>query len=258
MRKSYALLAAVAISAGAWSAWAQDAATYDPNQLPAMHGKVAQYSLTPRGDVDGLILADGTEVHLPPHLGTSLVFAVKPGDTVTIRGLKARALPIVQAMSVTNDATGSTVTNTGPAGPAGPRGAMQTLTAESRIKTQLHGPRGDLNGVLLEDGTIIHLPPPEAQRMAATLAPGASLYVQGTGYAGPLGRLIDARSIGPSKDKLTQIAAPPPPPPPGRGHGHGHGPGADPVRDFAPAPGADPAPAANPAVSPPRTPANPG
>ena len=29
-------------------------------------GKVAQYSMTPRGAVDGLILADGTEAYLPP------------------------------------------------------------------------------------------------------------------------------------------------------------------------------------------------
>ena len=52
---------------------------YDPSGLPATKGTVARYSLTPRGDVDGLILGDGTEVHLPPHLGTQLVYAVRPG-----------------------------------------------------------------------------------------------------------------------------------------------------------------------------------
>ena len=89
-----------------------------------------QYSLTPRGDVDGLILTDGTEVHLPPHLGTQLVFAVRPGDDVTIHGLRARAIPMVQAMSVSNDATGSTVTDNGPGDPRGPRDPAQVLTAQ--------------------------------------------------------------------------------------------------------------------------------
>ncbi len=56
--------------------------------------------------MDGLILDDGTEVHLPPHLGAQLVAAVKPGDVVTIHGLRARAVPMVQAVSITNDATG--------------------------------------------------------------------------------------------------------------------------------------------------------
>ena len=177
----------------------QNAATYDPNQLPAIQGKVAEYSLTPRGDVDGLILADGTEIHLPPHLGTQLVYAVKPGDAVTIRGLKARAIPMVQAMSVKNDATGSTVTDNGAGGPPGPRDAQQTLSATGRIKAQLHGPRGDLNGALLEDGTIVRLPPPEAQRLASTLAVGASLTVQGNGFEGPLGRVIEAQSSVPTR-----------------------------------------------------------
>lgn len=222
MRTRYILLAATLVAGGAGAAIAQNAATYDPNQLPAIQGKVAEYSLTPRGDVDGLILTDGTEVHLPPHLGTQLVYAVRPGDAVTIRGLKARAIPMVQAMSVSNDATGSTVTDNGPGGPRGPRGAEQSLTAQGRIKAQLHGPQGEMNGVLLEDGTIVRLPPPEAERLAGALTPGAPLYVQGDGYSGTLGRVIAASSIGPSATQLAQIAAPPrhgpgrrPPPPPG-------------------------------------------
>ena len=183
-RLRYALLAATliagatGIAGAAGVAIAQTAPTYDPAQLPATKGRVAQYSLTPRGDVAGLILDDGTEVHLPPHLGAQLVFAVKPGDQVTVRGLRAREVPMVQAMQVTNDASSQSVTDTGPAGPRGPRGhyhgpgpaaARQPLEAQGPVKAQLHGPRGDLNGVLLADGTIVRLPPPEAQRMAAAL-----------------------------------------------------------------------------------------
>lgn len=212
MRTRHILLAATLLAGGVGAAVAQNAATYDPNQLPVIQGKVAEYSLTPRGDVDGLILADGTEVHTPPHLGTQLVYAVKPGDAVTIRGLKARAIPMVQAMSVKNDATGTTVTDIGAAGPPGPRDAQQTLSATGRVKAQLHGPRGDLNGALLEDGTIVRLPPPEAQRLAATIAVGAPVIVQGNGFEGPLGRVIEASLIGPDASHLTQVATPPRPP----------------------------------------------
>src|SRR5580700_7718883 len=72
---------------------------WDASQLPETRGIVKQYTLTPRGDVDGLILNDGTEVTLPPHLTSQIVFAVRPGDAVTIRGLKARALPLIEAAS---------------------------------------------------------------------------------------------------------------------------------------------------------------
>jgi hypothetical protein len=213
MRTRPLLLLATLLAGGGSIAFAQDLTTFDPSQLPAIQGKVAEYSLTPRGDVDGLILTDGTEVHLPPHLGTQLVFAVKPGDQVTIHGLRARAIPMVQAMSVSNDATGNTVTDNGPGGPGGPHGAEHSLTAQGRIKAQLHGPQGDLNGVLLEDGTIVRLPPPEAQRLASELTPGAPLYAEGDGFTGPLGRIIAAQSLGSSPTQITQIAAPPPPRP---------------------------------------------
>jgi hypothetical protein len=232
MRTRHALLAATLIASSAGIAGAQQAATYDPGQLPAIQGRVGQYSLTPRGDVDGLILADGTEVHMPPHLGTQLVFAVKPGDAVTVHGLRARAIPMVQAMSVMNDATGNTVTDSGAGGPPGPGGAQQVLTSQGHVKAQLHGPQGDLNGALLEDGTIVRLPPPEAQRLAADLTPGAPLYVQGDGFAGPLGRVIEATSIGPNQNQLEQVAVPRPPPGPRAGLRPPPGPG----------PGAFPAP----------------
>src|SRR5713226_5979466 len=90
---------------------------YDPQQLPTQRGQVQQFTLTPRGDIDGLILTDGTEVKTPPHLSTQIAYAIKPGDTVTIHGLHAAALPLVQAVSITDDATGRMVINNGPPGP---------------------------------------------------------------------------------------------------------------------------------------------
>ena len=221
-RLRLALLAATVIAGAAGAAIAQTAPTYDPAQLPATKGRVAQYSLTPRGDVDGLILDDGTEVHLPPHLGAQLVFAVKPGDQVTVRGLKARDVPMVQAMQVTNDASNQSVTDTGPAGPrgmggpGGPHGhehgpgfaAGQPIEDQGAVKAQLHGPRGDLNGVLLADGTIVRLPPREAQNLGAALAVGQTVFVRGNGMASGLGKVIAARAIGPNAQQLTDIRQP--------------------------------------------------
>lgn len=83
-----------------------------------------------RGDVDGFILSDGTEVHLPPHLGSQIVFVARPGDTVTIRGLNAQALPLVDAASVMNFVSGAIVTDDGP--PDGPGGGANEWTVSSR------------------------------------------------------------------------------------------------------------------------------
>lgn len=241
-----AILGATLLAGAAGVAVAQEP-TYDPNQLPATQGKVAQYTLTPRGDVDGLILQDGTEVHVPPHLSTQLVFAIHPGDSITIHGLKARALPMIMAMSITNDATHTTVVSTGPRG----RDGGNAMEATGRVKADLHGPRGDFNGVLLDDGTVVHLPPREAERGAAQLAVGQTLYVRGFGIANALGHVIEARAFGPSKDQVTTISAPRPGmggwmhglmrgirgdgPPRGPGAPQG-GPGAPPPPPPAPAP----------------------
>src|SRR5579875_3896071 len=55
---------------------------YNPQQFPAVHGTLEHYTLTPRGDVDGFVMSDGTEVHVPPPLSSALVFIAHPGDAV--------------------------------------------------------------------------------------------------------------------------------------------------------------------------------
>ncbi len=206
-RLKTALLAATLIAAGgagAGAAWAQAQPTYDPAQLPAIKGKVAQYTLTPRGDVDGLILEDGTEVNTPPRMSTQLVFSVKPGDAITIHGLKAKELPLVAAASVTNDSSGVTVEDNFRRGPE----ESAKMEVSGTIKMPLHGPRGELNGALLTDGTVVRLPPPEAERLTAQLVAGKPLFVRGNGEATPLGKVVAAREIGPDANSLTRVGGP--------------------------------------------------
>ena len=80
-----ALIAGIAIGTPG-TAMAQQSPPKDP--VSVFRGTVAQYALTPRGDVSGLILADGAEILVPPRLLTQLVFSVHPGDAVTISGSK--------------------------------------------------------------------------------------------------------------------------------------------------------------------------
>jgi hypothetical protein len=202
-----ALLAATMLAWGA-AIYAQTAAPMrDPAQLPATRGTVKQYTLTPRGEVDGLILTDGTEVKLPPHLTGQIVFAIRPGDAVTIRGLKAFALPLVDAAAVTNDASGASVIDNGPPGGPGRWAAQQTISG--RIAAVLHGKRGEVNGALLDNGTVLRLPPPEAERMQALLQPGQTVAVRGVSLTSPLGTVINVSAIGPSPEQLTELAVRP-------------------------------------------------
>ena len=195
------------------------APVYDPGQLPAFNGRLQQFTLTPRGDIDGFILTDGTEVKTPPHLSTQIAVTLRNGDAVTIRGLRAAAIPLIEATSVTNDATGQTVVDTGPPqrGPARgwwDRGAGQA-TLQGRVRMTLHGPKGDVNGALLDDGAIVRLPPPQAARFASLLSPGQMISVEGDINASVLGRVVEATAIGQAGSSMNQIDAPPLPPRPG-------------------------------------------
>jgi hypothetical protein len=81
----------------------------------------------------------------------------------------------------------------------GPRATIwadQIMSAQGRVQTLLHGKWAEVNGAILEDGTILRLPPQEAQRFANFLTPGQSINVQGNGLVTPLGRVIDVQTIG--------------------------------------------------------------
>ncbi|AWN52149.1 hypothetical protein [Methylobacterium sp. 17Sr1-1] len=226
---------------------AQDNSVWDPGTLPETKGTVKQYTLTPRGDVDGLILADGTEVKLPPRMSGAVVFTVRPGDPVSVRGMRARALPLVDGASLRNEATGAALVTLGPPEPA----ADETVMS-GRIAALLHGRRGEVNGALLDDGTTLRLPPHEAARLNATLRAGQSVSLRGAVAKSPLGTVVEVRALGTSLDNLVEVGGRPPRPPGPRGEaGPPGGPDAPPP---PPNPGAapPPPPAGAPPPPPPR------
>ena len=202
-----ALLITTMLGAGAAVHAQPGGPLWDSSQLPETKGTVKQYTLTPRGDVDGLLLADGTEIKLPPHLSTQIVYAVRPGDAVSVRGLRARALPLVDAASVTNDATRVTVVDNGP--PNGPGRALTETSLSGKIAAVLHGKRGEVNGAVLDNGTMLRLPPPEAERMQSLLQQGQTVAARGINLVTPLGTVMEVRAIGSSPEQLTELAVPP-------------------------------------------------
>jgi len=149
---------------------------------------VQRFTLTPRGDLDGFVLTAGTDVHLPPHLSTQLAAAVRPGDSVLVRGYRLATVPLVVAAALTDRATNETVVDRGspppgfdppPPPPGVPTLGAQQISLNGRVQTSIYGPAGDLNGPVLDDGTIARPAPPTAYQAASLLAPGQSVSVQG-------------------------------------------------------------------------------
>lgn len=121
------LLFGGALIASGGSAIAQNPPIYDPQQLPAQRGEVQQFTMTPRGDIDGLMLTDGTEVKTPPHLSTAMAFSIKPGDSVTVAEGTLLANPLGKVLEVhqigaSRDHLNEVQAPPGPGGKKGRRG----------------------------------------------------------------------------------------------------------------------------------------
>jgi hypothetical protein len=163
-------------------------------------GRVAQYDLASDGTVAGLILQDGTEAILPPDAAGELVAVARPGDLVTVRGRVAEPrTTVIDAVAVVNNATGEM------AG-VGAFGGERPYAAQGTVQHPLHDATGALNGALLEDGTIVRLPPGAAAANAHRLEAGKPIYIRGYAEEGPLGRVVLADQIGASAAEASQIA----------------------------------------------------
>jgi hypothetical protein len=172
----------------------------DPQQLTEIQGVVQRFTLSPRGELDGFLLADGVQVHLPPHLSAELAFAVRPRDAVSVRGYRSETVPLIVAVAVGDANTSQSVVDRGPSQrPAPPRqapiGGARETTFTGKVQTPLYGPAGDLNGAALEDGVILRLPPAAAYQFAELLAPGKAIVARGFMLTTAFGRVVDAQDV---------------------------------------------------------------
>lgn len=184
-----------------------------------LKGRVQQWLLNPNGEIDGLLLADGTQVAFPPHLSASVQQTMKPGDTVQVIGWRTPGAPVLRAASL--NANGRSVVDQAPAigsAPPAPRdpAALTAMSASGRVARALYTVRGDVNGVLLDNGSIVRFPPHVGAEIAATLQPGSTLHAKGWGSRSPMGTAIEATAIGPTADGMRELfAGPGMAPPPG-------------------------------------------
>ena len=186
MHRTIALAAAALLAGGSLAALA---AAPEPNPMDAsISGTVAHYTLAPKGEVDGFVLGDGTQVHVPSHQAAALVFTARPGDTVSVQGRRAEGGSVIEAGLIRNQTSGVELENMGP---RHGRDGAGSARVSGKVQFLLHGPKGEANGAILEDGTVLHLSPAEAKQ----LAPGRSVMAEGPILVTPMGRLVDVKKL---------------------------------------------------------------
>ncbi|MGZ3334391.1 MAG: hypothetical protein ACXWOV_03915 [Isosphaeraceae bacterium] len=57
-----------------------------PHDMQTVEGKVERLTTAPKGETDGAVLADGTMLHWPPHMGDRFAAVAERGDMVRAMG----------------------------------------------------------------------------------------------------------------------------------------------------------------------------
>jgi hypothetical protein len=175
-----------------------------------VEGTVSQYLLNPRGEVDGLLLDDLTVIKFPPHLARELVQVVKPKERVRANG-HLEAEKLLKGHVIANPATGRAIREIKPIPPerAGAVGPLQPLSVAGTIRVVRRNPHGDTDGVVLEDGTLLHFPPHAGRQCADLFREGQVITALGFGTVNDFGKTIAVAMLGRSAGTLALIEPPP-------------------------------------------------
>jgi hypothetical protein len=82
--------------------------------------------------------------------------------------------------------------------------ALSRLSVQGRVAHVTTAPRGEPDGVILADGTVIRLTPPIAQQFPTLVQTGAKVSAQGYGTRTQYGTALQATAFG-SPGNLTRL-----------------------------------------------------
>jgi len=161
----------------------------------SINGTVQAYLLNKAGQVDGLLLQDGKQLHLPPHCSGTLKEAIKPGDSIEALVEPGEESPLgseFRSQSLKNTQTGQTVVEQ-PAPPEPKPG--EPLDVEGSMAHWLVGHKGEPKGFILDDGTYLHIPPHVGKTLTERVKRGDRLIAQGNGTRNDFGTSLEVEKL---------------------------------------------------------------
>ncbi|MFS0757613.1 hypothetical protein ABC383_23395 [Noviherbaspirillum sp. 1P10PC] len=174
----------------------------EDGESSTMQGAVARFLTNPDGGVDCFLTSDGAQVRFPPHMGSQVTSAIRPGDSVRVVGRRDSAGNF-NAQRIVGERSGRELINQPPTPGASPiprelRGVrLSRLDAQGQVAHVTTAPRGETDGVILVDGTVIRLTPPVAKQFPALLKVDANVAAQGYGTRSKYGTALQVTAFGP-------------------------------------------------------------
>lgn len=155
------------------------------------HAKIQRVIVNPMGHADRLVLADGTQVRIRPDGATA---GLTVGQEIQIEGHGAGSWMMAEQIK----SVGGASLYADPKGPPTPMGARPALTdidVAATITTVLRDPRGEIETLLLSDGSTVMVRGRLATQAAAGLVEGAKIQVRGKGGRYASGVSLFATSV---------------------------------------------------------------
>ena len=161
----------------------------------SVSGRVAKLLRNGRGDLDGLKLEEGPQIHFPPHMEDRVAKIVKVGDQVAVQGRKETRRDgdlVLEAARI--ESGGQSVVIEHPAPPRGPAGKRpprkerdEPWNTSGEVREFAKNPHGDVDGLLLADGTAVKLPPHRGRELQALVKTGEKVRIEGRRHRTPHG-----------------------------------------------------------------------
>lgn len=197
----------VAADQGAAAGWVfrtARAADWLRQEDEMLRGQVTELLRNPQDDVDGFRLADGTVVRFPPHVGVKVAELIGPGDEVEVRGrdeTRPDGAEVFEASRI--DSGDRTIAVRAPHGPKGdPKHGSKgdpkhgpkpgpkpgpPMAAAGRVASFAENRHGDVDGLTLDDGTVVKVPPHRGADLQDAVAVGDDVRIEGRRHETPKG-----------------------------------------------------------------------
>ena len=153
--------------------------------LTTVSGTVGQWTGNDDMILDGFTLTgssstSATTVKFPAHLGQQIQKAVKPGSSVSVTGYTNKGRDGESRFNMTSLTAGkTTVFDTPAVRPAPPTDAPAMVTETGKIADYRLDRGGRVNGLVLDNKTVIQVPPHVVAQLTTLATKGVAITVQG-------------------------------------------------------------------------------
>jgi hypothetical protein len=191
-------------AAGAAEFW------FDPTQLPSFTGVVDRYLTNPQGGTDALLFREGPQVIFPPDIAEAVKRVAPAGRRIVVWGIRARSAPVITMLAFAPSAEAQPTLvdrfywHADRQDP--PPHEMQVA---GTVRAPYYESQGQVAGAILEDGTVVMLPPDAAAPFKDLLQPGNKLAASGSGTEGPEGKALLASRIGEKPEAMRPVTPAP-------------------------------------------------